>query len=79
MRACHYEQSEPQFASWTCDDANSTVRLHLWDGSLPLDSFRAVRMPATEAVGPEAVMMEIRKRFEQAEAYPSARAVEKVE
>jgi hypothetical protein len=31
--------------------SNSTVRLHLWDGSLPLDSFRAVRMPATEAVG----------------------------
>ena len=25
--------------------------LHLWDGSLPLDSFRAVRVPATEAVG----------------------------
>ena len=31
--------------------SNSTVRLHPWDGSLPLDSFRAVRMPATEAVG----------------------------
>ena len=31
--------------------SNSTVRLHLWDGSLPLDSFRAVRVPATEAVG----------------------------
>jgi hypothetical protein len=27
------------------------VRLHLWDGSLPLDSFRVVRMQATEAVG----------------------------
>ena len=35
--------------------SNSTVRLHLWDGSLPLDSFRAVRVPATEVVGPEAV------------------------
>ena len=33
------------------DGSNSTVRLHLWDGSLPLDSFRAVRVPATEAVG----------------------------
>jgi hypothetical protein len=31
--------------------SNSTVKLHLWDGSLPLDSFRAVRMPATEVVG----------------------------
>src|SRR6516165_1895364 len=31
--------------------SNSTVRLHLWDGSLPLDSFRAVRVPATESVG----------------------------
>ena len=31
--------------------SNSTVRLHLWDGSLPLDSFRAIRVPATEAVG----------------------------
>ena len=28
------------------------MRLPLWDGSLPLDSFRAVRVPATEAVGP---------------------------
>ena len=28
----------------------------LWDGSLPLDSFRAVRVPATEAVGPGAEM-----------------------
>jgi hypothetical protein len=33
------------------DGSNSTVRLHLWDGSLPLDSFRAVQTPATEAVG----------------------------
>ena len=47
---------------------NSTVKLHLSDGSLPLDSFRAVRLPATEAVGPGADLApdhECLKRSEQ--------------
>src|SRR6516164_5267872 len=45
-----------QFTGDFRSGSNSTVRLHLRDGSLPLDSFRAVRVPATEAVGQKAAV-----------------------
>ena len=49
------DRLRPRHTNHVLSGSNSTVRLHLWDGSLPLDSFRAVQVPATEAVGPIAV------------------------